>query len=183
MPPKGWKKNAQPAVTGAKSPEPQVKPEKAKAKRAVAKSPVSAKPTEPMEKVSSQYGTPGGTEVAYSPTIGDKMRLLLQSLAAVTQAANTQNLSADAYSAINEEIVATIDALGDLRDELVPGPEYTLAKSEIAVAPPPEPTTQPKTPKQAAAPAQVSPPPPPMPFPAPGIQQGPLPGFVPVAGR
>lgn len=182
MPPKGWKKNAQPAVTGAKSPEPQPKPEKIK--KAVARMPRAAKSeAAPVEKISSQYGTPGGTEVAYSLTIGDKMRLLLQELAAVTQAANTQNLSADAYSAINEEIVATVDALGDLRDALVPAVKMAVGQPEISLEPIAE-VTQPKPPKQAAAPAQqVSPPPPPMPFPAPGIQQGPLPGFVPVASR
>jgi hypothetical protein len=176
MPPKGWKKNAQPAVTGAKSPEPQVKPEKAKAKTFPAKRAV-AKSTSTADAIVKEAGSPGYTAPPVS--VPEKISVLNSVLLTFSSAIATQNLSADVSQALNEEILGTIDAIAELRDALLP-PKIAV-NTEISVAPPPEPTTQPKPPKQAAAPAQVSPPPPPMPFPAPGIQQGPLPGFVPVA--
>lgn len=174
MPPKGWKKGSQPAVTGAKSPEPQktkvAEPKPVtRAKRALAK-PVYGTPEPKASPV--EVGSNGPT------TSDSKVTLLLQMLGALTQAAGTPNLAAGAYTAINEEIENTVNVIGDVRDELFPVIKMSVGQPEISLEPLAE-TIQ----KQATPTQQVSPPPPPMPFPAPGFQQGPIPGFVPVAGR
>ena len=179
MPPKGWKKGSQPKVTGT-TPAPQVKVEKKGPKMRAARAIIP-------DAVVKEAGSPGYTSPPIS--ISERIHILNSTLLTFASAVSAQNLSADAATALNEEIVATIDAIADLRDELLP-PKISMATPEIVIPQPaPEPVQAPtkaKPPKNQAAPAQVTPPMP-MPFPAPpgahGIQQPPMQGFIPVVAR
>jgi hypothetical protein len=139
--------------------------------------------------VVKEASSPGYTSPPTSTT--EKLSVLNSTLLTFTSAVSAQNLSAEVAQALNEEILATIDAIADLRDLLIP-PKISMATPEIVIPQPaPEPaaqaTTKAKPPKTQAAPAQTAQPMP-MPFPTPpgphGIQQPPMQGFIPVvAGR
>jgi hypothetical protein len=180
MPPKGWKKGSQPKVTGT-TPAPQVKVEK-KGPKMRAATAAPAIPEQLVKHTKAEAGNPGYTAPPVS--IPERIHILNATLLTFASAIATQNLSADAAAALNDEIVATIDAIADLRDALIP-PKISVEAPEIVIQQP-APVAQTK-PKAERAPAQMAPPPP-MPFPAPpgphGIQQPPMQGFIPVvAGR